>query len=54
MKSRTKRLIVAAISGIIAGNVGAFSGSRSFWVISIVSAVTAVIVAWAINGVFKK
>jgi hypothetical protein len=53
MKEKSKRMIVAGISGCIGGGLGAVSGSNSLLVVAVVSAVAALIAAWIINGMIR-
>ena len=45
---------IGAISGAIGGIFGALSGSRDIFVVGIVGAVMALLVAFGIRGWFKK
>jgi hypothetical protein len=53
MEEKSKRLLVGGIAGAIGGALGAVSGSNSWVVVACVSAVFAVLAAWAISGLIK-
>ncbi|MFH1452105.1 MAG: hypothetical protein ABIF88_02950 [archaeon] len=53
MKEKTKRLIVGGGGGAIGGALGAVSGSNSWVVVAVVSALFALFAAWVISGLLK-
>lgn len=53
MKVKYKGLLVAGISGALGGMTGSASGSNSWVIVGIVSAATAIIVAWLLSGYIK-
>ena len=53
MKSKTRCLLIAGISGAVGGALGAVCGSSSWIVVAVVSALFAVLVAWGISGLLK-
>jgi hypothetical protein len=53
MKDKNKGLLVSAIAAAIGGGLGAVSGSASLFVVFLVGAVSAAIVAWIISGMIR-
>jgi hypothetical protein len=53
MNSKNMRFLISGISAAIGGSLGAVSGSSSWFVVAIVSALFAVFATWIINGMIK-
>ena len=53
MNVRKRSFIIGGGSGFIGGALGAVSGSSSWIVVGIVSAVFALLAAWSIHGLLK-
>ena len=53
MGEKGKRLLIAGGAGAIGGALGAVSGSSSWIVVGVVSAVFGVLAAWIISGLVK-
>ena len=53
MKQKNKKFLIAGISGAIGGALGSVSGSNNWLVVAIVSAIFAILAAWALNGMIK-
>jgi hypothetical protein len=53
MEQKKRSFLIGVVSAAIGGGLGAVSGSNSWMVVMIVSAVFAVLVAWALNSMIK-
>jgi len=53
MNQKNRRFLVAGISAAIGGALGAVSGSSSWVVVAVVSALFAIAATWIINGIIK-
>lgn len=53
MNVRKRCMIIAGVSAGIGGALGAVSGSNSWIVVAIVSAVFGILMAWGFDGMIK-
>jgi len=53
MNQKNKRFLIAGISAAIGGALGAVSGSSSWIVVGVVSALFAIAATWVINGMIR-